>query len=75
MGFDLAKLRWNPKMGTTSTKDKSLIEAIKICGKNRIILCHCGSKEAIEYGKKVGISLFQGRYIDAIISPNAILVN
>lgn len=75
MGFDLAKLKWNPKMGTRSAKDKSLIEAIKICGKNRIILCHCGSVEAIDYGKEVGISLFQGRYIDTIINPPSIVVN
>ena len=75
LGFDLAKLIWNPEMGTKTTKDKNLIEAINKCGKNRIILCHCSSKEAIDYGKEVGISLFQGRYIDALTNPTSKIIN
>ncbi|PIR39268.1 MAG: hypothetical protein COV35_01760 [Alphaproteobacteria bacterium CG11_big_fil_rev_8_21_14_0_20_39_49] len=75
LGFDLAKLSWNPEMGTKTSKDKSLIEAINKCGKNRIILCHCSSKEAIDFGKEVGISLFQGRYIDALTNPTAKVIN
>jgi EAL domain-containing protein (putative c-di-GMP-specific phosphodiesterase class I) len=75
LGFDLAKLRWNPAMGTNTLKDKSLIDAIVKCGKNRIILCHCSSKEAIDYGKEIGISLFQGRYIDALTNPTSKVIN
>lgn len=75
LGFDLAKLKWNPEMGIKTTKDKKLIESIKDCGTNRIILCHCSNKDAVDYGKSVGISLFQGRYIDSLINPNAKVTN
>jgi len=75
LGFDLAKLKWSPEMGTKSSKDKNLTESINRCGKNRIILCHCSSKEAIDYGKEVGISLFQGRYLDALVNPTSKVIN
>jgi EAL domain-containing protein (putative c-di-GMP-specific phosphodiesterase class I) len=69
LGVDLVKLQWNLELDT-SLDDKQyqkLIEAVKNCGPNRIILCHCDSRYAIDYGKALGLSLFQGWYLDKLI--------
>lgn len=73
LGFDLAKLKWDSGMGNSN--DSRLSDAVKKCGANRIILCRCDSQEAIDFGKSIGISLFQGRHIDNLLAPNAKVVN
>ncbi len=77
LGFDLAKLQWNADLvgDLDSDANYKLKEAIKKCGANRIILCRCDNKYAIEYGHALGISLFQGRHTDKIINPEATIVN
>lgn len=77
LGFDLAKLQWNAsaenELGTS--ENKAVSEAIKRTGANRIILCRCDNRQAIEYGRAMGISLFQGRFLDKVIDPNARVEN
>lgn len=77
LGFDLAKLRWNADMAgdLTTDKNKQLAEAVMRCGSNRMVLCRCDSHHAIEYGHRLGISLFQGRYPDRVIDPDAMIIN
>ena len=77
LGFDLVKLKWNKDMGCNNSSEKGsiLANAVKECGANRIILCHCDDQAAIDFGKSIGVSLFQGRYIDKMISPNSKIVN
>jgi hypothetical protein len=74
LGFDLAKIKWNPEMGTKAHEnaDEILAESVKKCGVNRIILCRCDSQAAVDYGKSIGISLFQGHHIDNIIAQDVI---
>lgn len=77
LGFDLAKLQWNADLDSElkTTENKQLAEAVKRCGPNRIILCRCDSREAVDYGQALGISLFQGRFLDKIIDPTAKVQN
>jgi hypothetical protein len=77
LGFDLAKLLWNADMeGDLGTEEnQKLAAAIKRCGSNRMILCRCDTHHAIDYGKALGISLFQGRFPDRVINPDATIVN
>lgn len=77
LGFDLAKLQWNAdfKSDLNNLENKRLAKAVKECGAKRIILCRCDSVYAVEYGHALSISLFQGRYVDRIISPDARIVN
>lgn len=77
LGFDLAKLQWNASSegDLDSPENKALTEAIKRCGANRVILCRCDTKQAIDYGQAMGISLFQGRFLDKVINPNAKVEN
>ena len=77
MGFDLVKLIWNAdqKDELGSHVNQRLAEAVKRCGANRVILTRCDSKEAVEFGQALGITLFQGRYLDQQVNPLAKIVN
>ena len=77
LGFDITKLQWNAdfEAQTHTHEDQTLSDAIQRCDPSRVILCHCDSKYAIDYGKALGISLFQGRHLDKILSPEAKMEN
>lgn len=77
LGFDLIKLQWNgdETKDVDSEKNERLAEAIRKCGTNRVILTRCDNVHAVEYGKSIGLSLFQGRYLDGLINPNAAAKN
>jgi hypothetical protein len=77
LGFDLVKLQWNADSvnALRNGDNKKLFESIKKCGANRVILSRCDNIEAISYGHALGISLFQGWYIDKLTNnePKIIL--
>ncbi|MBI1275046.1 EAL domain-containing protein [bacterium] len=78
LGFDLAKLQWNSAIKTGMPKEEReriLRTAVERCGPTRLILCRCDTREAVEHGQSMGISLFQGRYLDTLINPDSKVVN
>lgn len=77
LGFDLIKLIWNSdsEQDASSPKNLKLAEAIRQCGSNRVILTRCDTKQAVEYGQALGITLFQGRYLDGLVNPKAVVKN
>ncbi len=77
LGADLIKLQWNADVAgdLQDKRNKQLKEKIRSCGSNRMILCRCDSDYAIEYGHALGITLFQGRYPDRVIDPDATIIN
>ena len=77
LGVDLLKLQWNADVEAdlSSTENKELAAAIQLSGSNRIILCRCDNLQAVEYGQALGLSLFQGRYVDSLVSPNSRVEN
>lgn len=77
LGFDLAKLQWNADMESDlkSKENKRVADAIKACGPNRVILCRCDSRHAVDYGQALGVSLFQGRFLDKVINPSSKVEN
>lgn len=77
LGVDLVKVQWNADIESDldSKENKEIIKAVSSFGSNRVILCRCDTKEAVQYGQALGISLFQGRYIDSILTPNAKIEN
>ncbi len=77
LGFDLVKLQWNAEVESESksAQTKELSDAIRRCGVNRVILTRCDSRAAVEYGQSLGISLFQGRYLDKVMNPKATIEN
>lgn len=71
LGVDLVKVQWNMNLSEAgSDEQKDMMEAVKVTGAKRIILCRCDNKTAIDFGHSVGIALFQGRYVDSLINPS-----
>lgn len=74
---DLLKIQWNAdaQSDLKTPENQALAKAIQACGNKRIILCRCDTKQAVEYGQALGISLFQGRYLDSLLDPSATVEN
>lgn len=77
LGVDLVKVQWNGELkgDTDSLVYKAMRDAVKAAGSNRVILCRCDNKKAIEFGHELGISLFQGRFIDTVLNPTSKVEN
>jgi hypothetical protein len=77
LGADLVKVQWNADRETDLQTGihSDMTDAVQATGTNRIILCRCDNKNAIQYGQALGISLFQGRYLDKQLNPNAKVEN
>jgi c-di-GMP-related signal transduction protein len=75
LGFDLIKLQWNAETEYKEARDKKLVDAIKECGNSRVIMTRCDNEAAVKYGQALGISLFQGRYLDSVVNPKSQLQN
>lgn len=77
LGVDLVKLQWNAniKSDIYNAENQQVADAVKRCGSNRIILTRCDDRKAVDYGQALGISLFQGRYLDELIDPMSDIVN
>ena len=77
LGFDLAKMFWpaDLKNNERSKDGEGLKEAVERCGKSRVILARCDAADAVYYGQSLGISLFQGRYVDSIVNPESGVIN
>lgn len=70
LGFDLVKVAWSGDAAKDATSDKnaSFAEAVKRCGAKRVILTRCDNHSALEFGAALGINLFQGRHLDALVN-------
>ncbi|MAF96332.1 MAG: hypothetical protein CMM60_11340 [Rhodospirillaceae bacterium] len=71
LGADIAKLIWHTDLvdGGDELHEK-IREIIKRGGPDRLILCRCDNREAIDFGHSVGIDLFQGRYVESLIAED-----
>lgn len=69
LGADLVKLVWSTDLirGEQSLKDQVKRQIMR-CGEDRIILCRCDDQDAIDFGKSMGIELFQGRHVENLIA-------
>lgn len=65
LGADLIKLVWDNNL---SIETRGKPDALRRAGISRIILCRCDTESSIEFGKSLGISLYQGRYIDGTMN-------
>ncbi len=72
LGVDLLKLAWTPELaGGTLPNGESLEVYLRRCGPSRAILCRCDAQDAIDFGQSVGITLFQGRHVEALRAAEA----
>lgn len=67
LGADFVKVRWSQELpdDVDGAPRDELKAAIRRTGVERVILCRCGSGDAVRWGQELGIRLFQGRYIDS----------
>ncbi len=68
-GVDLIKLAWNADFCDPALDKKSeqVKEMVANAGRTRMILTRCDNADAIRIGQSLGISMFQGRYLDFIL--------
>lgn len=70
LGFDLVKLYWTPSALDTMLPSQipEIRHIIMDTGQAHTILCRCDDAHAVDTGKDLGIVMFQGRYIDKLLS-------
>jgi hypothetical protein len=75
LGADLLRVRWDPNMDNEVRRGgvDAFRAAVKAAHPERVILSGCGTKRAIEFGWSVGITIFQGPYVDNLLSRNKML--
>lgn len=68
LGVAYAKLNWAQEMAGYVGTDagKALKDMIRERKKGRTILARCDSEGSVKVGQQLGITLFQGRYIDTL---------
>lgn len=68
LGVAYAKLNWTPDLAAYigTTQGQELKQMIRDRKKGRTILARCDSDAAVRVGQQLGITLFQGRYIDGV---------
>lgn len=69
MEVDLVKLVWTPELAkeANEARHQAIATHIAETGKSRIILSRCDTPAAIRLGQSLGITMFQGRYIDSLL--------
>jgi hypothetical protein len=70
LGVDLLKLVWHQDLARHARGEhgNDFRQRLKRAGETRIILCRCGSVEALEFGSEIGVTLFQGRQIEQMVT-------
>ncbi len=69
LGADFIKLIWNQDL-VSLAEDKAFIQALKQNDPSRVVLCRIDDKVAVELGQAIGLSLFQGYYIQKLLYQN-----
>ncbi len=77
LAADAIKIRWNPGANGKALADPSsdFARAIAAFGPHRTVLCRCSEARSIEFGHSFGITRFQGRYLDQLMSPASARIN
>jgi len=71
LGLDLIKLQWSPNLADERLPEprQRLKGFVDHTGKSRVIMCHVDSEDAIRFGHSAGIAMYQGRFLDQLVSP------
>ena len=71
LGADLCKLIWSTDLvdggEAAHQKLRGLVEKI---GSTKLILCRCDIRESIDFARSLGLSIFQGRYVENLIAED-----
>lgn len=71
LGVDMTKLVWSPDLVDGGEEVHKLLKSmVKHEGEEKFILIRCDNREAIDFGKSVGINRFQGRFVENLIAED-----
>lgn len=71
LGADMLKLVWNTELIDGGENVMAQIRKMtEDLGGERVVLCRCDNREAIDFGVAAGIGLFQGRYVENLIAED-----
>jgi EAL domain-containing protein (putative c-di-GMP-specific phosphodiesterase class I) len=70
---DFVKIAWGPEFSgeTPESRVKEMREVVAHTGKDAVILARVDSEDAIKWGLSLGITRFQGRFIDRLVNAMA----
>lgn len=73
LGADLIKLAWQPELsdGVSAETRATLHKQVDRAGASRVILSRCDAPAAIRLGQTMGVTMFQGRYLDTVLQNQA----
>ena len=74
LGFDFVKLAWSDNLFDcmAGPHGDAFVRAVREMGNQRVILNRCDTPEALSVGEKLGVSLYQGYYLDALLEDSNI---
>ncbi|NQV44622.1 MAG: hypothetical protein HQ501_06940 [Rhodospirillales bacterium] len=71
LGADMLKLVWNTELIDGGENVMAQVRKMtEDLGGDRVVLCRCDNREAIDFGIAAGIGLFQGRYVENLIAED-----
>ncbi len=72
LGIDLVKISWSPTMSEGVLPNGVRFEEyLHRCGPARVILCRCDDQDAVDFGQVAGVTMFQGRHVEALLAAEA----
>jgi hypothetical protein len=74
LGMDMIKIRWRPDILKDANAEhaRDFAELIRRSDPTSVILCRTDSDGAIQFGRSLGISMFQGHQVDRLLSLRAV---
>lgn len=68
LNSDLIKIIWHPTFMDIIKEDKHFTDYVNKAERSRMILCRVDDPQAVEVGNSLGINLYQGRYIQRMLT-------
>jgi hypothetical protein len=68
LGFDFVKVTWTPSLfdDAATQRGEALKAAVSRIGRDRVVLCRVDSEDGLKAGDALGVTLYQGRLIEAL---------
>ena len=71
LGIDITKLAWSPELIDGGEEVHRMLRGlVEKEGKEKLILIQCDTREAIEFGRSIGIRKFQGRFVEFLMTED-----
>ena len=68
LGADLIKIIWHPSFMDVINEDKHFTDYVNKAERAKMIICRVDDPQAVTVGNSLGINLYQGRYIQRLLS-------